>query len=808
MSLNKNIILISFLLHRTLLSAEQGYKICGKVKCEDGDARDVQVIIKNTNYRVIADSLGYFCIENVPKGSYRILAFAEKHTVEFIDVELSNDITINFDLHPENIHQLSQIEIAYKKQNTFGISFMNSIEKMGIYEGKKTEVIHMDALAHNASTNNARQAFAKVSGLTIWESDYAGLQLGIGARGLSPNRSSNFNVRQNGYEIAADPLGYPESYYTPPLEATEKIEFVRGAGALQYGTQLGGMVNFVIKKGISDKKFEIVNRLTGGSYGYFANFLSFGGQFNKINYYSFYQFKRGDGWRPNAKFYSHNFYHSYEYEYNEKNKVILNYTHFNYLAQQPGGLSDQDFTINPRKSTRQRNWFKVNWNLISVAWNHKFSTETELEWKTFSLLGSKFAIGAQEKINIPDQMANRVLQKDYFANLGSEVKLLTRYRLLGQNSAFLLGVRGYKGQTIRQQGEGSSEYHANFKFNNPQNLEKFDYLLPTYNFAAFVENIFKIGSRWRVVPGVRAEYINMQSKGYTREILKNFAGDVLLDKKRYYNKSNQRKLVLMGISSSYQIQDNAQLYSSYTQNFRAATFSDIIVSNPSIIVDSLLADERGSNTDLGFRSTLSDWLYIDASFFILSYSGKIGEIYTLKGDRFRTNVGNSRTYGFEFFSEFDLFKRFNLSSSLGSFSYFINYSFNRARYISSNHELFNNSYVGNRVEMVPAFTCRMGLSYKFRNLNCSIQFTKIGNQYTDATNAVGPVLGSHIGLVPGYHVYDLTIKYTFKKIYSMDFSINNLTNQKYFTRRAEGYPGPGIIPADPRLFYATLGVKI
>ena len=88
-----------------------------------------------------------------------------------------------------------------------------------------------------------------MSGLNIWESDGAGVQLGIGGRGLSPNRNSNFNTRQNGYDISADPLGYPESYYSPPLEAIERIEIVRGAASLQYGTQFGGMLNFKFKKG-------------------------------------------------------------------------------------------------------------------------------------------------------------------------------------------------------------------------------------------------------------------------------------------------------------------------------------------------------------------------------------------------------------------------------------------------------------------------------------------------------------------------------------------------------------------------------
>jgi Fe(3+) dicitrate transport protein len=90
-------------------------------------------------------------------------------------------------------------------------------------------------LTANKATNNARQIFAQVVGLTINESSDGGLQLSIGGRGLDPNRTSNFNTRQTVYDISADVLGYPESYYATPTEALEEIQVIRGA-SLQYGT--------------------------------------------------------------------------------------------------------------------------------------------------------------------------------------------------------------------------------------------------------------------------------------------------------------------------------------------------------------------------------------------------------------------------------------------------------------------------------------------------------------------------------------------------------------------------------------------
>ena len=70
------------------------------------------------------------------------------------------------------------------------------------------------------------------------------------------------NTRQNGYNISADVYGYNEAYYLPPMEAVNRIEFVRGAAALQFGAQFGGLVNYVIKDAPTNKPFEF-NSISG-----------------------------------------------------------------------------------------------------------------------------------------------------------------------------------------------------------------------------------------------------------------------------------------------------------------------------------------------------------------------------------------------------------------------------------------------------------------------------------------------------------------------------------------------------------------
>jgi Fe(3+) dicitrate transport protein len=54
---------------------------------------------------------------------------------------------------------------------------------------------------------------------------------------------------------------------------------------------------------------------------------------------------------------------------------------------------------------------------------------------------------------------------------------------------------------------------------------------------------------------------------------------------------------------------------------------------------------------------------------------------------------------------------------------------------------------------------------------------------------------------------DLTASYKFPKTFNVKAGINNLTDKRYFTRRAGGYPGPGVLPADGRTFFVSVGAK-
>ena len=83
----------------------------------------------------------------------------------------------------------------------------------------------------------------------------------------------------------------------------------------------------------------------------------------------------------------------------------------------------------------------------------------------------------------------------------------------------------------------------------------------------------------------------------------------------------------------------------------------------------------------------------------------------------------------------------------------------------------------------------------------------IGKAYSDALNTETPNAAATTGVIPAYKVQDLSANFKFLKHYNLKAGVNNLTDERYFTRRAGGYPGPGLLPADGRTFYVSAGVK-
>lgn len=799
---------ILFLSFIHYVSFAQKGKLAGIVTADNKPVAKAFVFTNNGKKFTETNAKGEYVLSDLKYGSYTIYVFAEgfnqSDNQTIINAESQN---MNIKLKPLS-KDLDEVKVQAEREKTFGITRLKSVDGFGIYEAKKSEVIVLKDITANLATNNARQVFAKVPGLNIWENDGVGLQLGIGGRGLSPNRTANFNTRQNGYDIAADALGYPESYYTPPTEALERIEVVRGAASLQYGTQFGGMLNFRMKQGNPDKKIELTSRQSIGSWNFLNSFNSIGGQVGKLNYYTFYQRKQGDGWRPNSAFHYDMVYGGFKFRASEKLSLSVDYTYMNYLAKQAGGLTDALFEQNARQSLRSRNWFKVDWNLASLSLDYVFSPKTKLNIRNFGILANRQSLGNLERINVADFGQNRDLIDGLFRNFGNETRLIHYYKVGKENAIFLTGVRLYKGQANSKQGEADNTAEANFEYLNPNNLENSDFSFPSRNYSFFIENIFNLSPKLSFTPGFRFENIQTFSEGYYKQRVFDGAGNLIVDNKITENQERKRSFPIFGLGVSFKPNEKVDVYGNASQNYRAINFNDIRVTNPNIIIDPNIKDEKGFSADLGIRGNWKELVNFDASVFMVKYNDRIGLL--LKADqpplyldyRYRTNIADALNLGFESYAEANILKIINPKSKK-SLTVFTNFAFINARYINTEES----SIKGKQVELVPPITFRTGLIFSHLRMSSTLQYNYTAEHFTDATNARRSSTAVN-GVIPAYSILDFSMKYSLKKYLSLEASCNNLLDARYFTRRADAYPGPGIIPSDGRALYLTLVLKI
>jgi Fe(3+) dicitrate transport protein len=686
-----------------------------------------------------------------------------------------------------------------------GIGHLPSIKDGIIYAGMKNEVIIADSLDANKAINNTRQVLGRIPGLNITETENSGFTAnGIATRGLNPTQSIEMNVRQNGYNISADIYGYNEAYYIPPMEAVSRIEMVRGASSLQFGSQFGGVVNYVLNEAPVDKKFELTSSLTGGNFGLFNTFDAVGGTIKKWSYYGFIQYRTLDGWRPNSKQWQLSGFGRIEYKPSSKISAGIEYTLLRNKIQMPGGLTDSMFKADPKSSFRARNWLKSPWNIVTGYANIDLSAKTTLTLKSSYLFSNRALVwrnedggaGALDEIDpATGEYVPREVENEDMRSTSTEVRLLHQYKFGRWANTIAGGIRFSNAKFKRQEG-GEGTTSSDFDLTVFGDYET-DIDFTTTNFAAFVENIFVINKHLTVTPGIRYEYLNSKANGYTTEEDEMQGGDYKMDA----DDNRTRRFPLFGVGVEYKTGNNANVYANISQAYRPIDYSQLTPIGVTSKIDPNLKDAKGYNAEAGYRGTVNNYLNFDLGLFYMAYDKRIGTVL-LRDDSgneytYRTNVANSVNKGIEAYIEFNLLKFLNASNKKG-LSIFNSFAFIDAKYTSG-------EFKGNRVEAAAKYINRIGLIYNDSRFSATFQANNVGDAYGDATNAKeseDPVAG----YIPAYTVLDLSATYKLHR-WAFKAGINNIADEMYFTRRTDEYPGPGIIPAIGRSFYAGVTVK-
>jgi Fe(3+) dicitrate transport protein len=684
------------------------------------------------------------------------------------------------------------------KSNTY----LPETEGINVFAGKKTNVLYSAAMEGNLAANVQRTAFAKIPGLRMWEMDGAGTQLNLGTRGTDAHRCIEMNMRQNGYNTNSDIFGYPENHYTIPLQAIQEVQYVRGSGALQFGPQFGGKMNFILKQGDSTKPFSTESEQTAGSNNFFNSYNAVGGTSGKINYYAYYDYRSGDGWRDEAKFNYQAYYANFKYNFNGKASLAFQFSRMRYVQQIAGGLTDAQFNENNKQATRTRNYFEPEINIPAIIFNYDLSAQTHLQITSNMIIGQRNSVQFINAPNIKDTFNTainsynpRQVDRDYYTGFTTEARLLHHYKSGNHLSTLSAGLR-YSAEDTKRKQKGVGTAGGDFDLSLTKSYG-IDLKLQTNNYAAFAENIFSVTKKLLIIPGIRYEIINSSMKG----VVNNATANV--------SYKGNKSFPLAGLGLQYQASKSTQFYANISQEYRPYLYANITPATQLDKIDPDLKDSKGYDIDFGIRGSINKVFRFDINPYYLFYGDRVGLLSFTDVNNathlLTTNIGNSVSKGVEAYTEMVVWKQGYTSF----ISVFNSLAYNHSRYTSGeiNKAGVNTNIKGNYVENSPDWLEKAGINFQNKNISTGFQYSYTSKCYNDALNTVSSADGV-TGLIPSYHVWDWMFNWQIAKQYSLSAGINNFTNEKYFNRRITMYPGPGILPADGRTFYISAKIKI
>jgi Fe(3+) dicitrate transport protein len=680
------------------------------------------------------------------------------------------------------------------------VKSLGSVHQTYITSSKKNEVIQLTDLPANLAEKTGRQVFAKIPGAFVYDMDGSGNQLNLATRGLDPHRSWEYNVRQNDVVTNSDMYGYPASHYSPPMEAIQRIELIRGLGSLQYGAQFGGMVNYRTKEADTSSRFQFESIQSLGSFGLMSTYNAIGGQKGKLRFYANIHKRISDGYRENATSKAEAQFAQLIYQPVQSLQLRVEFGRSTYLHRNPGPLTDAQFLENPRRSTRTRNYFNPDILLPSITLDWKISKNLSVNWITSAVLGLRNSVQFIGFANQPDTIlastgtyAPRQVDIDQFNSKTSEVRLRYNHPV----GTLIAGTR-YINNDLHRRQQGRGTVGTDFNLEVENNYFRRDVHLLTENIAFFVEHLWKAGKRLEITSGVRIERGTSQMQGTI-----DYYPEEQIPQTIYHS------FPLFALGAQYQLKQSSQVYGGWSQAYRPVIFADLIPPTVLDKTDPALRDAYGHNLELGLRGMLHNRLRYDFNYFQILYQNRVGT--QLLSDEtgasylWKTNIGTSRTQGIESYLELGL-----VQSSFLKMSIFSATSFMEGKYLSGSIRKGNENInlTGNTLETVPKWISRNGLQIAYRRAQLLLQGSYVSSSFSDPLNTLEPTSNGAAGLVPAYTLWDLNLAFRIHPLFQLKMGVNNLTNQQYFTKRPTGYPGQGVWSSDGRGFMLTLSTVI
>src|SRR6266496_5798550 len=552
------------------------------------------------------------------------------------------------------------------------------VEGTRINSGKKTSFVKPKEFPAFAG-NDYREVMATTPGIVVSEEPQSPI-VNFGYRGLNSQRSEFTQVLKDGVSIKNEQFGFPESHYTPILDAVERIELIRAGAALQFGPQPGGAINFVMKMPRQDTPFHFTTKNVFGSYGYYRNYTEVDGTIGRLGYYFYYDHRQQDGFREaNSDYDLNGGSPRLVWDVTNDSRFILTLDAYNEEHGEPGGLRRREAENPPNSvfveddrtaSTRFFDRFRLERYFATLEYQKFFSERTELDIKAFGGYLTRWSTrqrggGFGTLPSGPDANTDSIqLRSDYTEGL--DARMRHDYNLFNDVSTIAGGIYFYHALQDRRDERGQTPGAEHGALRNLNTGE-------TWDGAIFAENRFHFG-RLSIVPGMRLEF------------LEHSVDEEVNVSNPLHSQSDFNFVPLFGLGLDYVLIEGQQivpappvagekgaetknppapivtaggpprveLYGTGSQAYRPRTEGELVPTGASSVVNGDLKEGDSLQFEYGVRGKPFPYLSFYVGGFYFTFEDQVGDVILPNGFTSTGNIGDSRYIGFEAAAEMDV----------------------------------------------------------------------------------------------------------------------------------------------------------
>lgn len=773
--------------------------LTGQITSNNQNLSEVQIQVLNTSLKTTSKADGSYFLA-IPQGTYEVSYSLIGYATKIKTIKITTSTILDIELL-SNSSSLSEVVVTAQKkeQNVQKIPIaITSLNDQRITETRTWSLEDLTSLIPNYSYSKLGVGFQELQSIR-------GIQV------FSENPAIAIYVDGvNSLDIAAGGI---------QLMDIERVEVLRGPQGTLYGRNaLGGVVNIVTKKPTNDTKGFYESSL--GNLGLQRHGVSF-----KI------------ALQPNKLFFGA----AAQYQY--RNGFLTNNTE---------GTADPQPGQNNRRvgdeSSIYGNVF-LKW-LASSKWDVLLNVKTQLDQSDASAFFVSVA-DDQLAINNPDQInLGRVgSHKRHLLNTSAAINYKGESTIFSSVSAYQrVGLQfdnidyfpAFAGQIFTSYRDGQrgvmnkpqEVFSQEFKIQSKPDNDKMDYTAGLYYFnqtnyepstntsrilnatqldvftqvgknegvAIFGQLEYAFAKAFTLTAGLRYEY---EQRELTFGRFIDEGGTITYNTPLTQQRGNYEAL-LPKFAVAYEINNQQNLYASYTRGFRAGGINgDLLPQGVSQTFDPEFSD----NYELGYKSNwFNNRLSINLSLFHIDWQNL--QFFNSFGNFVfaRDNVGDARSTGIEIEVISKPIKNLQVEASLGlNDTEYKEFILSRDVFDMTTNTIntVTTDLTGNQLSNAPSYTLFLAGQYQipFKNkstLSIRGEMRSAGEQFTDIQNDL---------TIDPYQLFNAMLTYQ-KGSYSLSAWVRNIGNERYISfGSADTSFGRSTLMAEPRTYGATLNIK-